>query len=187
VLFEHGVPVLTLYIRTSTRADSLLVGALLAALWTQRRTPTRGVAAAGWIGLACYGWIVVRGASDAFLYRGGYTLIAVMIAAVILASLESSWAMNRVLTLPGLRLVGRVSYGLYIWHLGIFLAIQHYGSSWSMWTRLALGLSLTAAAATASFIFVERPFLRWKQRLEGAGAPTNADQRGTGAVVPAMT
>ena len=41
MMFYAGTPWLYLYIRTDTRADSLLVGALLAILWVRRKTPTR--------------------------------------------------------------------------------------------------------------------------------------------------
>ena len=59
VLYDHGMPWVHLYVRLDTRADSLLVGALLAILWIRRKTPTRflGLAAlTGLLGLLAQGW-----------------------------------------------------------------------------------------------------------------------------------
>lgn len=111
-----------------TRADSLLVGALLGQLWVRRKVPTRGLTFAAWPALAFYAFLVANRTSDEFLYRGGWTLVAIAVAIMILAILESNWIVNRVLAFGPLRLVGRVSYGLYIWHLAIFEAIVKYGS-----------------------------------------------------------
>ncbi len=43
LMWEHGTSWLFIFLRTDTRADSLLVGALLACLWVRRRTPTKGL------------------------------------------------------------------------------------------------------------------------------------------------
>ena len=144
----------------------MLVGALLAQLWVRRKVPTRGLSLAAWPTLVVYGFLATNGASKRFLYNGGFTLVALAVAVMILALLESNWSFARVLCLPPLRTVGRVSYGLYIWHLAVFQAVVHYGTNWSSTTRLVTGLGVTAAACWLSWTFVEQPFLRWKARLE---------------------
>jgi peptidoglycan/LPS O-acetylase OafA/YrhL len=164
-LWQHGAQRTFLYTRTITRADSLLVGTLLAQLWVRGRVPTRGLAFAAWPALALYAFLVANRTSDEFFYRGGWTLVAITVAIMILAILESNWIVNRFLRFGPLRLVGRVSYGLYIWHLAIFEAIVQYGSHWAPRTRLGTGLGLTALACGLSWRLVERPFLRWSHRV----------------------
>jgi peptidoglycan/LPS O-acetylase OafA/YrhL len=175
VAYDHtsGIGLIRLYTRTDYRADSLLVGALLAQLWVRGKTPTRGLRTAAWIALAFVATCIARvHVTDAFLYRGGYTVIAVAIAVVLLAVLESTWVGVRALCLAPLRAIGRVSYGLYLWHIPVFLAVYRYGSHLDSTTRLVLGLGIAGAITYASWVLVERPILRWKRRnIEPAGVP----------------
>jgi len=165
-LWDHGTPWLLLYTRLATRGDALLVGCVLAQLWVRRKLPKRGVELAGWVALAYFLYVVRVGVSDSFLYRGGYTLIAVAIGVILLAVLETNWAVNRFLTLSPLRAIGRVSYGLYIWHFPIFFGVGRYGGSWWSPVEALVAVGLLAVATCASWFLVERPFLRWKDRLE---------------------
>ncbi len=85
-----------------------------------------------------------------------------------------------VFRLPPLRGLGRVSYGLYIWHLAIFNAVLRYGRWWAPVVQMTVALSLTAAATAISWIVIEKPFLQWKDPLSGRrqeiprAAPTDA-------------
>jgi peptidoglycan/LPS O-acetylase OafA/YrhL len=168
ILWNHGISWLWLYTRLFTRADALLVGCLIAQFWVRGKLPKRGMQVAGWIALAYFAFLVRRGAGDPFLYRGGFTLIALTVGVILIAVLETDWVVNRFLRLPPLRAVGRVSYGLYIWHLAIFNAVTRYGRFWNPWWQTIVALGLTAVATCASWFLVERPFLRWKDRLEHA-------------------
>jgi peptidoglycan/LPS O-acetylase OafA/YrhL len=175
VAYDHtsGSGLIRLYTRTDYRADSLLVGALLAQLWVRGKTPTRGLRTAAWIALAFVATCIARvHVTDPFLYRGGYTLVAVGIAVILLAVLESNWIVIRALGLAPLRAIGRVSYGLYLWHIPVFLAVYRYGSHLDSSTRFVLGLGIAGAITYASWALVERPILRWKRRnIEPAGVP----------------
>jgi peptidoglycan/LPS O-acetylase OafA/YrhL len=91
-------------------------------------------------------------------------LIAVAIAVALLAVLESPWAGTRVLQAPPLRAVGRVSYGLYLWHFPVFFAVFRYGKHLPSTIRLVLALALAGAITYGSWILVERPAVRWKTR-----------------------
>ena len=178
VVFGHvkGFALVLLYERTDYRASSLLVGALLAQLWVRGKTPTRGLRPAAWIAFAFAVVCIARiHATDPFLYRGGFTVFAVAIAVTILAVLESSWSVKRILSVAPLRAVGRVSYGLYLWHMPAFLVVYRYGSHLGALSRLLLGLTLAATFTYASWALVERPILRWKNRhLETRSGPTRS-------------
>ena len=174
VRYQQGAAVLPLHIGAITRADSLLVGALLAQLWVRGKTPAKGLALAAWAALGFYAYLVMESASERFFYLGGYTAVAIAVAVMILALLESDWSAARFLRLRPLRMVGRVSYGLYIWHLAVFAAVVRYGAGWAPVTRLVVGLGLSAIACWASWTFVEQPFLRWKSRLEKRKRPRRA-------------
>lgn len=62
--------------------------------------------------------------------------------------------------------LGRVSYGLYLYHFPIFyaLGVFHEGTSAERWRTLA-AIVISVAVAAASFELIERPILRLKERF----------------------
>jgi peptidoglycan/LPS O-acetylase OafA/YrhL len=159
--------------RTDTQADGLFVGALLAVLWVRRRTPTRGLIPVAWIafGVVVLSVEFVRG-DGSFYFDGGSTLFAAAIAAVILATLETNWPVNRLLCLAPLRAVGRVSYGLYLWHYPIFRVVARYGARWPFPVPAVVGFTAAGTATVLSWVLVEQPALRWKHRLQARPPPS---------------
>ena len=91
-LWHQGVFWAQLAVRTDTRVDGLLIGALLASLWVRGLLPKDGVKAAAWVGLAT---IVVCVATFDITtgvgYKGGLTVYSLAAAAVILGLLDGSW------------------------------------------------------------------------------------------------
>ncbi len=72
--------------------------------------------------------------------------------------------------------LGRICYGLYLWHIPIFVIMRirfHAPPGQILW----LGSALTVATATLSYYCLELPVLRWRDRLsggavrEGIGSP----------------
>jgi peptidoglycan/LPS O-acetylase OafA/YrhL len=64
--------------------------------------------------------------------------------------------------------LGRISYGLYVYQtffLLIFLYGRHHTSGWKIFPFALLILILTIFIASLSYHFVEKPFLRLKQRF----------------------
>lgn len=72
------------------------------------------------------------------------------------------WSPLRLLQAAPLRFVGRISYGLYLYHHPIYHAVL-LESPTPARTLLALGLSF--AAATLSYLVLERPILRFGARF----------------------
>lgn len=73
---------------------------------------------------------------------------------------------------------GTVSYGIYLWHLtvvrqvSIWIADRTLPRSASI--EVVLVLALTAIAATASYVVVEAPMMRWSARVGRRRTPTAA-------------
>ena len=187
VMYDDGVDWYRLYTHTDTRADALLVGALLAYLWVHgylgSRFVRRYVPALAWVAAAFIAWAALEVEMDgAFVYRGGFTLFALAFAVMILACLETDWAARPFFRMRWLCAVGRVAYGLYIWHMVVLLAVARAGTTWSPWTRVVVSLVVSAIATLASWHFVEKPALRLKNRwdrryseeLASPPAPTTA-------------
>lgn len=165
-----------LWFNTFSRLDSIALGILLALVFHGRPTPRFGLS--GRLGLLLLGissWLVVGHYCrllDPFptLAGGmiGYPLMSLGGAAVFLSVLGASQDGFSFLKNPVLLYLGKISYGLYAFHL---LALQlsarlfaeyHHAFSWTLSLLFALGI--TFLLAIASFRWIESPFLRWKQR-----------------------
>jgi peptidoglycan/LPS O-acetylase OafA/YrhL len=166
LLLDQALPLTRLYYGTDTRADALLVGCLLALLPIKAISvrAKRWLNLAGVFSAAVLGYlIVVSNFGDWFLYRGGFTVVAVLAATLIFVAVNSPPRLLSVLLNSNpLRWFGRISYGLYLWH---WLVVQNtslwYLGYWEPWARLAIALGI----ASASFYLVERPFNRLKSRF----------------------
>jgi peptidoglycan/LPS O-acetylase OafA/YrhL len=60
--------------------------------------------------------------------------------------------------------LGKISYGLYVWHLFMLVVARGFISSRAGSVPLALGF--TILTARLSYALIERPFLRLKRRFE---------------------
>jgi len=159
----HGDPS-RVYYGTDTRAQSLLVGAALAA-WLARRGdagPVAGaplqIAAFACAAYVAWMWTATSSGSD-FLYRGGLLLLAAAVAVVIAAALRPG-PLARALSLPPLRWLGLVSYGVYLWHWPLYLVLTPGRTGWDGHALFALRLAVTVAVAVASYHLIEQPFRR---------------------------
>lgn len=158
------------YYGTDTRAQALCIGAALA-FWTglrRRRSeavrlPAPVVALLGWGGLAAmvYAYLGVASFQRYMYDDGGIFIFALASAALVLACADERPSQLR--TVLGWRpfaYLGRISYGLYLWHWPVllWLRIAHPGIGTA--PTLIIGMVLTLGLAAASYRFVERPVIR---------------------------
>ena len=102
-----------------------------------------------------------------FLYKGGFLLVAAATAAVILVVVVVPEApMARALSWGVLGYVGRISYGLYLYHYPLFLMIDGERTGLSGAGLLAARLGATFAVAVLSYHLVEMP-IRQRRALRG--------------------
>ncbi len=170
------------YYGTDTRAQALLIGAALGAIWVggrplAGRISTRSGTVLGAAGLAVVGWATFAiGYQDGWLYRGGFLAIDLAVAGVIAAAtLVRSPLISGILSVPPLRALGRISYGLYLWHYPIFLALTRTSLTGS--GLFAVQVAVSLAAATVSFYVIEQPVRRGRLLTSArlvAGAPAAA-------------
>ncbi|MDQ1481068.1 MAG: hypothetical protein QOI44_1929 [Actinomycetota bacterium] len=173
------------YYGTDARAHTILIGALLAIVlvrWKPGAAATRrlGIAAVVAFVTMIGAWGTATAASGRY-YHGGSALYAALAGLVIAGALQPG-LLRRALSVRPLAWVGRISYGLYLFHwpLVVFLVpsrVHVHG-----FTLNLLRLTLTFAAATLSFYLVElpirerrRPSLPW--RRVDAFAPTARSPR----------
>jgi peptidoglycan/LPS O-acetylase OafA/YrhL len=168
---EKAATIMRLYMGLDTRADALLVGCLLGLLAAWNLLP-RGRRFVFWMGAASTVSIGIlahlawnRCLDHSQFYNGLFTLVAMMVA----------WIIARILLSPsGITLsvfqsaplvgAGRLSYGLYLYHVPIIQGLRLASPRWG-WTQIALSVGLTIAAAVVSALLIEWPCLRLKERL----------------------
>jgi peptidoglycan/LPS O-acetylase OafA/YrhL len=172
-MYQAGFSIDRLYYGTDTRAQALLVGSFLGAVgahagdtfsivpadWSSTPRRRRVWVSVGVVGLVFLGWAWhTLAGTNPFLYRGGFLAVAVAAGAVIVGCVTAPGAvLARLLSLRALVFVGRISYGLYLYHWPLFLAIDHAHTGLSGAQLLATRLVVTLAAATMSFYFIEEP------------------------------
>jgi peptidoglycan/LPS O-acetylase OafA/YrhL len=177
-LWAVGVDWPELSIRTDARIDAMLWGALVAVLWTRRKTPVRGVDEAAWAALAVMAWCAYSfDGTESISYQGGLTIFHGATAVVLLAVLNGTWGFIGFFDFAFFRMMGRYSYGIYLWHHFIFFALTRQTPTWSGTQRVIVATILTAAAAAASWILIERPAMRLKTRFGGRKLPFVGEPR----------
>jgi peptidoglycan/LPS O-acetylase OafA/YrhL len=184
-----------IYFGADTRAQALLVGAAAAALlvrdWsvlndggTLIRTRWGHVVARilPFIGLAVLAAAAHYATGEIRDFRSGLLIVVALAAVLVVApvALDQGGPVARVLALRPLVWLGAISYGVYLWHWPIFLALNGERTGWSGWPLFAIRCAATVAVATTSWWLLEQPIRRWRPvivpmlPLAGATAATAA-------------
>ena len=190
VLLHTSAGSARLYYATDTRAQAILVGACLGAFeplvrgsrlgarLSDRRWRTGLGGAAACSALFLVWAFHTVGGGAAFLYEGGFFLVALATTVVVTVAVHHPAALTaRALSWAPVVYVGRISYGLYLYHWPIFLALDHQRSGLSGPALLAARLAATFAVAALSFHLLEQPVRsgRFRPRIQlGLGVPAGA-------------
>jgi peptidoglycan/LPS O-acetylase OafA/YrhL len=165
LLWRPGADPDRVYYGTDTRAFELLLGAALAFVWPstrpaaldgQKRAALEMAGVAGLIVIAVL--IVVTNEYDAFLYRGGFALLALATVAVIAALSHPATWFGRALGFKPLRWLGVRSYGIYLWHYPVIvLTTPLVDTAGAHLLRSLFQIGGTIAIAALSWRYVEQP------------------------------
>ena len=172
------------YYSLPTRMDSLLIGAVIALIPLPSKKLARwGLA----VTVPIYMSLVIVGHSSFFLSPpiavAGYTVLAVLYGSLLVLALHSGTLAQKVFTLAPLRFLGKISYGLYLWHylfsaqaekLNLRLQAAIHPAALASLSVFAVTFGLSILVALASFHLIERPFLRLKDRFEPERNPAIA-------------
>ena len=182
LLYEPADPSRAYY-GTDARVHTLLVGAVLALLLMRsrahddrrarrdRRSPASLQLVGVGAGLACLWAFAFVSDVGSGLYHGGSLVFSVAVAAVIASAVQPGWSpLGAVLSIPVLRWIGRISYGLYLWHWPAIVVLTEDRTGLSGAPLTIVRLATTFAGATLSFYLVEQPIRRgalrgWRGRV----------------------
>lgn len=170
------------YYLTPCEVDALAWGAL-AATWDwqrNRRTIERSAryclagAATVLAAAACYlgydrlgsGALQNAGSIPGSLF---FSLLGISYLALLIVA-QSGGTLTRLLEWSPLRYLGRISYGLYLYHLPLFWTVNHVFLNWPFWSSVAIKFGGTTLLAAISYRFLERPLMGLRHR--GNAQPT---------------
>ncbi len=166
----HSNPVATFY-SPATRCWELLAGSMLAS-FASARGRNAGAATVWQQGCSLLGVMLL--ATGLLLinreraFPGGWALLPVTGAVLILAAGPAAWFNRVVLAQPVLVGLGLISYPLYLWHwpMLVFAHLAQYNAT-PPWPTRAAAVALSIVLAALTYRWVERP-LRFGPRVRAS-------------------
>jgi len=159
-----------------TRADSLAMGCLLAAVAETTRFSRFAavVTRAAWQPLVTLALLLASyfGLSQAARYAVGFTIEAALLTLLLVQVLALcrtplwSWLRWRPVVA-----IGVISYPIYLYHSIAISSAMHLPLD-NIWLRRFIGVMIAMSAAAASYWIIERPFLKIKSRFQRQQAHT---------------
>ncbi|MGH7932032.1 MAG: acyltransferase family protein [Candidatus Binataceae bacterium] len=172
VFIREGFSPAVIELGTLSRLDPIACGLLLSAFLGGSTRPLSKISRRRLIIIGAYLWLFGAGclfrsddpAPRDFMFA--FPAVALGCGAFLLATIGAgSWMLN-----PPLTYLGRISYGLYVYHGAVILgtvAIFAAYPGWLKWLLCpAISLTATIGIAALSYRWLERPFLRLKVRFQ---------------------
>jgi peptidoglycan/LPS O-acetylase OafA/YrhL len=171
-----GEPPIALWVLPSTAFDALGCGALLA-LWRQDAAARARLQRAGAVAFAlwCIATLLARVGDVPGLAYADLTLVPVLWTLACSALVDAAWRgvggmAGAVLDHRVLRYLGRISYGIYLYHLPVYWALYAAAERLRLPVpadgpvKFLLGSALAIGVAALSWHQLERPVHRLKRR-----------------------
>ena len=160
------------YYGTEARAHTILIGCLLALILRAKPDlPARAGKILQAFGVVTLGAIVIafnRGRASALYFNGGSLAFAIAVAVVIATAIAPTGVLRRTFAVPVARYVGRISYGLYLWHWPVIVFMTEPRVGLSDNALNLARVAVTFAITAASFHLIEQPILHRRGRTAGA-------------------
>ena len=179
-MVEHVANRNTIYTFTLSRLDGIMLGSLVAILepWLRQRLGLLGERAFGiaaWMsGLALVAALLFGTREYMQDQPLGFFVFAMASAVFILSSqlMASASLLRRGLRLPVTQWLGQRSYGLYLYHYPIFVALEVWrvpGDLLNFAVAAAIKIALSLVVTELAWRFVEQPILGLKKHFVAAG------------------
>ena len=98
--------------------------------------------------------------ADGAIWKGGFLLFALTSATMILSLISGRGPLVRLFSWGPFPAIGRITYGIYLYHWPIFLWLDEDRVGLSRWPLFGVRLAVTLVAAFLSYHLVERPIMR---------------------------
>jgi peptidoglycan/LPS O-acetylase OafA/YrhL len=164
----EGSSFIRLFNGLDTRADALLIGSLFGVITSSNLISdhhhhqfAKFLKFIGPLSLIALVNFCIFARDNIQLYCWQLFTVEILAAIIILDVVVSPQSVvNQVFTFKPLVWIGSISYGLYLWHFPIYKVMRLLGFDGI--GVASVGTSLTFLIASASYYFVERPFLKLK-------------------------
>lgn len=176
-LYHHGVSNTRLYNGLDARADSILIGSALALFLATDLYSRINVRVVRILAIPAMLVLTVIATTvrvhSPFMYELGYFLVPLCVA-VLLTSIVTGeeWWFRKFLALPAMAWTGRISYGIYLWHVPVYRLMAEHGFRGRY--QLTLGTLVTVGLSALSYYTVERVARRKKRHLSSARPQASA-------------
>ena len=173
ILTNQHASALRLYDGTDTRIPAILIGCVAAVLIETRSVRER--LSSIWLATLALAGILAMVATidwkDPWLYRYGLGILAICSVLLIihLHTVPGS-PLSRCFAWKPLAYTGKIAYGIYLFHLPVFMCFG-WIMKWPVPKTMLVGFPITLALAALSWRFVERPALQLKSRFAPAPEP----------------
>jgi peptidoglycan/LPS O-acetylase OafA/YrhL len=186
--FASPISAQNVYVLPFSHFDAFATGALLT-VWRPGRVSKRAYAGlfASTLALGALasrrplslfprelGFPLLLGAGHAYIW--GYTLVNILSAGLMMLAMNDD-VVRRVFEWRPLKYLGKVSYGVYVYHylvlslIDLVIARKMGRSVATQWLTVGIGVPVTLAVSAISFRFFEEPILRLKDRWFPATRP----------------
>ena len=184
-LAAYGAEHPAVWANTLARLDPIALGAILAFVLGGRSPKIKGAFRLVMIGGALASFLLVA----KYLEQDGptsiatYSVTALASVVLLIAVLQSDARLLRFPPFTWLVYLGRISYGLYVFHLlaialvGQVLFIPLLGIQVNFEIRLLMSFLLTVSFAVVSYTLLEQPFLKLKERFSMNRIETEQEEK----------
>ena len=176
-LTSSGAPYWRLYNGTDTRADAFVVGSAVAVFLRlapvghfprfERVLPMLAWPVLVFCVLATYFFVTFM--NNVYYYVGIAACGIVPGALILLVLLRTSGTiLHKIFERPEAVYLGRIFYGMYLWHYPILTIMKDQFGAPNL-VRVLIGFPLTVLMATLSYAYIERHFMRTRAQQPPAG------------------
>jgi peptidoglycan/LPS O-acetylase OafA/YrhL len=199
-LMSHAYPDYNSYTSPFDRGAELLLGCAAAIVWREGLVPAPlRWPAVGWIaaGALIYA-LCVAATPDRAWYLTSAVLGAVVIINMLGEARRADDAgdrapghkprlLERLIGAPPLRYTGKISYGIYLYHLPIYYTFWTYVPGRSPYFYAPIVMAASFALASASWYLIEAPVVHRKRRRQPTAAPRGGRRRWRAPLAPVAT
>jgi peptidoglycan/LPS O-acetylase OafA/YrhL len=119
-------------------------------------------------------WILLLTVSVIILYKNQqllYELLSPLFLGIVILVKQCNTPVTAGLEWPPIRYLGKISYGLYLYHLPVIhltdIVFRHYLPTSYYFPQIIVVLIATITIAALSYSFIERPLIKWAHRGVG--------------------